>query len=369
MNLQTHVQPPLDDHESVKLTLAALSSFELAFAVLDKNTSLVIFLSDGFREILPSLQLGDCWELLSQCNATTEPAKHCREMDLSGRRYSVRTKALASGYCLVSLSSSKSVRDNLPDNLHDYMQARDSLFSTFRTISVSEMATTLAHEINTPVGTITNILSGIKLRLQKPDTSAQVLDDALNKALEQTQYTQSVINRIREFTQSRRPKHTVLDIRTLVREAVSLLDWMLSKHHCEVKSEFPETPVLIDGDATMLQQVLINLLRNAIDAMDNKRVDQRVIRICIKQVGQIVTVSISDTGSGLESACEKLFVPFATNKADGMGVGLNICRSFLELHRGKLWLKDNRAQGCTSYIELPLAEQEHNELEESGADG
>lgn len=380
MNLQS---PPsetlsktLNTHLSDKLTLEALCSFELALVVLDRTTATVVFLSDGFQKILPAMQIGDQFadqsvlvsdngtDLIKQAIVGAELTDASHQTSLNGCRYTVRIKSLSSGYCLISLSPSASAADNL----HDYMHARDTLFATSKTISVSEMATTLAHEINTPIGTISNILSGIKLRLQKPETSIPMLNEALNKALEQTRHTQSVIDRIRDFTRQRRPKLEVLDIRDQIREAVSLMDWLIGKNHCDIKLILPKKPVFVVGDATMLQQVLINLIRNAIDAMSGKQADQRKIQIHLEQLRGFATVSIADSGTGLGAATDELFVPFVTKKETGMGVGLNICRSFVELHQGKLWLADNDMKGCTSYVELPLAEPELNVLQESAVD-
>lgn len=256
--------------------------------------------------------------------------------------------------------------NTVADNLHEYMQARDNLFSTSRTISVSEMATTLAHEINTPIGTISNILRGVKIRLKKPDACLETIDEALDSALEQTQFSQNIINRIRDFTQARRPESTILDIRQLLHEAVKLLDWLLSHHSCKVTMQLSDRPIYVSGDATMLQQVVTNLIRNAVDAMHDQRADQRTITISAKRVKDQVTVSIADTGQGLTQSANELFVPFASSKSGGMGVGLNICRSFIELHQGRLWLSPNESEGCTCFVELPLVANE--ELKKGGSE-
>jgi len=366
---------PIQSDDSI---LDALAALDIAFAVFNCETQIIDFVTDGFTEILPMALKHQYWSIAFEqepqamkefqealaservnhgvgSTATLPDAsrstKHILTTRLVGNKVSVEFKRLSGNQVLVSLCPIQ----NVTENLHQYMQMRDSLFSTSRTISVSEMATTLAHEINTPIGTITNILRGLKRRLAKPDTPIDVLDDALTRALEQTQFTQSVINRIRDFTQSRRPKHATLDIRDQITESVALLDWMLSQNGCRVVQHLPASPVYIDGDATMLQQVLINLLRNAVDAMEQQQMSQRFINIHVSTNDKVVTLSITDTGVGLESGTKNLFVPFSTNKAGGMGVGLNICRSFVELHQGRLWLYPNESEGCTSYIELPLA--------------
>ncbi len=369
----------------------AIAGLDAAIAVLNTDTQTVEFATQGFSALFPAAPVFAnasskgcaCFADSSGLNANEPTNSSWRAtfghlpkvlqalenagrgdkaagacvVQVEGKGYSIEIKPSSDAQLLLLLQPDY----QFTEQLHEYMQARDSLFSTSRTISVSEMATTLAHEINTPIGTISNILRGIKIRLAKPDTSKEVLDEALTRALEQTQFTQSVISRIREFTQSRRPKHRTLDLREQISEAVSLLDWMLSQNSCQIELNLPDKPVNVVGDATMLQQVLINLIKNAVDAMQQQAREHRHIQIALRTQESNVTVSISDTGAGLQNAADTLFVPFSTNKTGGMGVGLNICRSFVELHQGRLWLSPNESQGCTSYMELPL----HNEQDSS----
>ena len=355
------LQPAVADAALVDV----LATLDTALAIVYLKTDTLAFASNGFKTLFPASADTQRWSAVLEFEAKLCLAYELAQSDINeglaesevelvDQRYKITFKHVdANQLLLLSLRPLEMGKENL----RDYMQARDSLFSTSRTISVSEMATTLAHEINTPIGTISNILRGVKMRLRKPNASADVLDEALSRALEQTQFTQNVVNRIRDFTQTRRPKHRVLNLCEQITDAVSLLDWMLSKNNCLLSATTPDEPVLIAGDATMLQQVLINLLRNAVDAMERQSKDQRYITIGVSVAESVVTVSISDTGAGLESGAKNLFVPFVTNKANGMGVGLIICRSFVELHQGRLWLSPNDDRGCTSYMELPLANQ------------
>ena len=257
---------------------------------------------------------------------------------------------LDSGAVALQLSDAQAVSDDM----HSYMQARESMFTTSRTISVSEMATTLAHEIKQPIATITNILKALLIRLERDDLPADQLEKALNGAMEQAQFTKSVINRIRDFTQARRPSQQRIDVAKLTREALVLMDWLLSTSHCRTELIVSDEPLYCQGDPTMLEQVLINLLRNGVEAMQDRNLDDRVITVECQRHVRSVRVSIRDNGHGIEGKEKSLFVPFSTSKASGMGVGLNICRSFVELHQGRLWLAPNVDGGCTSNIELPL---------------
>ena len=240
-----------------------------------------------------------------------------------------------------------------PD-LQRYLAERDDLFLTSRTLSVSEMATTLAHELNQPIGTLANLLAGLKLRLRRGALDAAGAEGVVDRALQQTRFAEAVIVRIREFTQARRPQARTLDARALARRSVELLDWLMTSSGTRVELILASGPVPVRGDETLLQQVLVNLLRNAVDAVRDRPAAERVVSVSVEAASGWACVAVRDRGPGLELDADSLFVPFATSKPDGMGVGLNICRSFLELHQGRLWLASS-ADGCTAHVELPLA--------------
>jgi len=249
-----------------------------------------------------------------------------------------------------------------------HLEDRERLLFTSRSVAVGEMATTLAHELNQPLGAVTNVLQGLKARLTavaaRPETSAHVLPSltqGAQLALDHLQYAARIIGRVREYTQSRQPRRERVDLNALLKDSLTLLDWDLQRHGVQLQINFsPETaadraPVV--GDTVMLQQVLVNLLRNAIDAMSATSADQRMLDISsrIDDTGQI-EIAIADTGSGIgDDAASQLFTPFFSTKPTGMGLGLNICRSLIELHQGRLWFTPNTGQGCTFHIALPLA--------------
>ncbi|MCZ8094187.1 MAG: ATP-binding protein, partial [Acidovorax sp.] len=142
----------------------------------------------------------------------------------------------------------------------------------------------------------------------------------------------------------------------------TLLDWDLARHHVQfsVSADLPGGGALppVAGDGVMLQQVLVNLLRNAIDAMVETPVaERRLDVVCrVDAVDDRVEIAITDAGCGVgQDAAAQLFMPFFSTKPTGMGVGLNICRSLIELHQGRLWFTPNAVRGCTFYVALPLA--------------
>ncbi|WP_165794662.1 sensor histidine kinase [Kinneretia aquatilis] len=265
---------------------------------------------------------------------------------------------LAPGRCLLRLKDRRERARVLQRQLDD----REQLLFTSRVISVGEMATTLAHELNQPIGAASNLLRGLRMRLarraaEKPAAALSSEESgALERALEQLSFAARVITRIREFTHSRQPRLQRLDLAALLRESLGLLDWDLQRSEVQLSLDLPSQPLLVRGDAVMLQQVLVNLMRNALDAMRQPPA-QTVPRLGLRlrsEQGQAL-LQVQDNGCGLSEAAEKnLFVPFASTKPSGMGVGLAICRSFIELHQGRLWFSRNPERGCSFHIDLPL---------------
>lgn len=240
--------------------------------------------------------------------------------------------------------------------LQRYMQAREAMFATSRTVSISEMATTLAHEINTPIATLSNLVQGLKARLGRDPSIAPDIMKALDSAGEQALFTSDVIKRIRDYTQARAPSREVLNTGQLLEEAASLLDWYFSLHSCRIEVADSIVRHRVLGDRVMLQQVVLNILKNAADAMIDTPMEHRIIKVLSEVHGDRLRIIIRDFGPGLHEARDTLFTPFVTSKPEGMGVGLNICRSFLDLHGGRLWLADAEDGGCKSIIELPVHE-------------
>jgi signal transduction histidine kinase len=244
----------------------------------------------------------------------------------------------------------------LVDEAHSrHLEDREKLIYTAGSITVSEMASTLAHEINQPVGTINNLLYGIREHLTNQDVYDKNLIQAIEKSIEQAQYTADIISRIRDYTRSRQPKIEEINLNQLIDKCISLMDWEV--RHTNVKIEHIKlvSDALVQGDEIMLQQVIVNLIRNGIESMNNT---EKKITITTKKDDDYHKISVKDNGKGITSdELNAVFIPFSSNKNSGMGIGLNICRSFIEMHRGKIWLTQNEDTGCTSHILLPT----HNE--------
>lgn len=236
-----------------------------------------------------------------------------------------------------------------------YLEDREKLIFTSRSITVSEMASTLAHEINQPIGTINNLLFGVKSRLKKLNGVDREVIDAVDKSIEQIKYTSDIITRIRDYTQSREPKLSVVEIKHLIDKCISLMDWEMRNTNFELKHYLSTSDAKVFVDELMIQQVIVNLIRNGMDAnYENNSTESKIV-VSTSMNNNYVEIAIMDNGKGMtKKEVDSIFIPFASNKSTGMGIGLNICRSFIELHKGKLWLTQNKDLGCTSHIMLPL---------------
>lgn len=233
---------------------------------------------------------------------------------------------------------------------------REQLLFTSRVISVGEMATTLAHELNQPIGAAANLLRGLRSRLARRSGGlGREESDALDRAIDQVMFASRVIARIREFTHSHQPRHARVDLAALSRSSASLLDWDLRRTGARLTLDLPAAGAVVRGDEVMLQQVIVNLMRNALDALRTDPPEDPHLTLQLLVGAKDAELRVRDNGCGLgDEAAARLFVPFASSKPNGMGLGLSICRSFVELHQGRLWFSRNADRGATFHLGLPL---------------
>ena len=237
-----------------------------------------------------------------------------------------------------------------------HLADRERLLFTSRALSVGEMASTLAHELNQPLGSIANLLRGLKARAERGPLTDAVAGPALAKAVEQVHYASAIIARIREYVHARQPRREPLDLSRLARTALDLLDWEIGRDGVRTATRLPADLPPVLGDEVMIQQVVTNLARNAIEAMRTCDPADRELTIeAAADDGRHIEMRIRDRGPGVDgSDADRLFAPFFSTKAGGTGMGLNICRSIVELHRGRLWFTPTQGGGTTFHIALPI---------------
>ncbi|HUH36904.1 MAG TPA: PAS domain S-box protein, partial [Spongiibacteraceae bacterium] len=220
---------------------------------------------------------------------------------------------------------------------------QEKLQTSARMVTMGEIASTLAHELNQPLAAITSYTSGaLNLLADGPDRPEAVdlarIRDALEKANGQAQRAGHVIRSVHTFAKRREPRREAVSLPTLVADVVQLAELQASQHFILIQADVDaDTPAVL-ADAMMLEQVLLNLTRNAIEAMRDEEPARRVLRIQAKPDPQLpgsVMISVADRGCGIaQSARSRLFSPFFSTKSEGMGMGLKICRTIVEFHGG-----------------------------------
>jgi two-component system, LuxR family, sensor kinase FixL len=230
-------------------------------------------------------------------------------------------------------------------------ELQSELVHISRLTAMGEMASTLAHELNQPLSAIANYLKGSQRLLEgKPDELSKTLRGALDKAAEQALRAGQIIRRLRDFVSSGETERRVESITKLVEEASALALVGAKERGIRVTFQLDPRADLVLADKVQVQQVLINLLRNAIDAMEGSQRRELVVATRAEDDG-MVAVSVADTGSGVASeVAGQLFQPFVTTKRQGMGVGLSISRTIVEAHGGEIWLEPNPEGGTVFHF-------------------
>ena len=232
-------------------------------------------------------------------------------------------------------------------------ELQSELIHISRLTAMGEMASTLAHELNQPLSAISNYLKGSK-RLLEPrvDESSLIVRDALDKATEQAMRAGQVIRRLRDFVARGETERRVEDIKKLVEEASALALVGAKDQAIRVRFDFDPSVQLVLADKVQIQQILLNLMRNSLEAMQGG--STRELALSTAPADQdMVRVSVADTGSGLApEVASQLFQPFVTTKLHGMGVGLSICRTIVESHGGQIWAEPNAGGGTVFHFTL-----------------
>jgi two-component system sensor kinase FixL len=240
-------------------------------------------------------------------------------------------------------------------------EAQNELVRLARLNELGEMASTLAHELNQPLASIANYVQGCtRLLAQIPGAPAEMMRGALQEAAKQSLRAGDIIRHLREFTTRGETEKRPEDIKRLIEEAGALA--LVGSREHGVRTEFAFAPdnALVLADRVQIQQVLTNLMRNAIEAMRDSPERKLVVRTHIE--ADQMCVDVLDTGPGIaEEVADRLFQPFVTTKAGGMGIGLSISRRIIQSHGGDLSYRRNEAGGSTFSFVLPIVQEAGND--------
>jgi len=229
-----------------------------------------------------------------------------------------------------------------------------------RLMMLGEMAAGLAHELNQPLGAICAYGDACK-HLLKPAKLPKLVG-LIGKIVDQAMRATRIVQRIRNFTRQQSPQHELLDLNEIIRGTIDLAETQVKRYGAMLSLELCEQRLPVQADEIQIQQVLLNLILNSLQAMADMPAAKRqlVIRSTWGSEG-VAEVAVCDYGMGLEASdVERIFEPFVTTKREGLGLGLSISRSILQAHGGRLWATVNPEGGTTFFLTLPQQRGPHD---------
>ena len=237
-------------------------------------------------------------------------------------------------------------------------QQQEKLQVTARLVTMGEMASTLAHELNQPLAAITSYNTGCLNKLESGNFTTTQLKEALGKLAVQAQRAGHIIRRVHDFVRKSEPKLAPCDLAEAVDDSIGFIEGAAKSRGVRIVREIQGMRPELLADQVMIEQVLLNLMRNGIEAMAEAPADRRRLTVKLSQRENQMEIRVIDHGPGIPPEIEeKLFTPLFSTKADGMGMGLNICRSIIEFHHGRLWVESNPEGGSIFVMTLPIGRQ------------
>jgi two-component system sensor kinase FixL len=264
------------------------------------------------------------------------------------------------GFNTVRLEDEEAVLAVIVDRTERYelYRNRQELAHLARVSTMGELAVSLAHELNQPLTAIlSNTQAAQRFVATGPVDLAEVRE-ILKDIVQDTNRASEVIRRIRALLKKGEREIASLDPVAVIRDAVQLLHNDAIVRGMRMSVHHDANPARVYGDKVQLQQVMLNLLLNAFDAMDGRPASDRMVVVSITlESPQVVRVAVRDRGAGLPSdRLTTIFNPFVTSKPEGLGLGLSISRTIIEMHGGRLWAENNTDQGATFYFTLHVGD-------------
>jgi C4-dicarboxylate-specific signal transduction histidine kinase len=245
-----------------------------------------------------------------------------------------------------------------------YREVQMELAHANRVATMGHLAASIVHEVTQPIAaTVNNARAGLSFLNAQPPNLEEARE-ALGAAVKESNRTTDVIDGIRALIKKAPPRKDALEINGAILEVLALTRGEIVKNGISALTQLAEGLPLIQGDRVQLQQVILNLIINAVHALSDGSQEPRELSISTSMNGSTgVLVSVRDSGPGIcPENLHRLFNPFYTTKPDGLGMGLSICRSIVEAHGGRLWATPNLAHGVTLQFTLPMNVETFTEL-------
>lgn len=237
----------------------------------------------------------------------------------------------------------------------DAQRRRAELAHIDRLNTMGEMASGFAHELNQPLAAIVNFAQGCTRRIKKEQCDSEMILDTLDHVTQQATRAGEIIRRIRGFVRKEAPIHTSTDINHLIKEALAFLGEDIRRQNVIVEQQLQEDLPAISIDHIQIEQVILNLFCNALEAMKETPTQTNVLKVqtCLSN-GNRISVSVSDNGPGFTPGDQSMFDPFISSKSNGLGLGLSISRTIVEAHGGLLMIDESPKPGATLSFSLPI---------------
>jgi PAS domain S-box-containing protein len=252
------------------------------------------------------------------------------------------------------ISERKQAEDLLRESERNLQMTQAELARVSRLTTMGELAASIAHEVNQPLTAVINNASACLRLLANRNLEDEVLRGALEGIIADGTRASAVLARIRSFIKKEPAEKNSLDINEVIQEVLALAGRELSEHLVLVDQQLSTDLPLVFADRVQLQQVLLNLIMNGVEALIAVTDRPRLLRVQSRmdESGDVL-VAVSDSGTGFELGVDRVFTPFVTTKAKGMGMGLSISRSLVEGHGGRLWATPNSPHGAVFSFTLP----------------
>jgi C4-dicarboxylate-specific signal transduction histidine kinase len=235
-------------------------------------------------------------------------------------------------------------------------QHQAELVHVCRLSTLGEVATGMAHELNQPLSAISNYANGASRRLQGGVGDPGELVDAMGQITTQARRASEIIRRLRALVGRQPPSRSAADLNHLVREVCSFVEFETAKLEVQISLDLAPGRIPVDVDLVQIEQVLLNLVRNALDALEEVPASARALTIRTSLGAADAEVQVEDNGPGIPpERMERLFEPFFTTKGGGMGMGLPISQTIVEDHQGRIWAGSIPGRGTIFHVTLPLA--------------